>query len=223
MKERVAMPVWALVAFTALAAPAAGCGRDRVALASLVEGGAEGQPCHADEDCLDAHQYCARSACDADAGTCTEIRDPATCGEPYDPRCGCDHVLYYNPCMLAAATKSSDLTGRSCVPSVCDGGFCGSPFCDGTHPCEAGKSCAFVFRVPPPYESYVANVCKVFQPGASNAPAFLGGNCWAVPPTCPDGGGAPFLSCNVTNSGRIDSCSAIKSGGVFVEELPAAP
>ena len=90
-------------------------------------------------DCSDT-QYCdwQNNRCGTGVlvtGMC--VSRPQGCGAVFDPVCGCDGVVYSNPCMAAAAGQDIDESGSGCKPPS-ETFACGPRFCNhATQYCEA--------------------------------------------------------------------------------------
>lgn len=89
----------------------------------VVCGGFAGAACPPDEFCDFARNTCGTAD---QTGTCRAR--PDGCGDIFQPTCGCDGIVYSNPCDAnAAGVDTSDVGGCEAPP----GQFaCGHTFCD---------------------------------------------------------------------------------------------
>jgi len=177
-----------------LAASVLACSGPNIVLATLPEGGDAEQSCTSDADAGAACPigwYCDKPTCDAPSGTCRPR--PTTCDEGELPVCGCDGVTYFDDC-LRRANGIASMTPTPCQP--------GSARTCGEQPeasCPPGSLCA----------EFVGP-----GPGSCQMPPY--GICWAIPAPCPapGPGGGRLDSCS-TMQRCIDTCSAIRQGGVY--------
>jgi hypothetical protein len=91
-------------------------------------------------DCSDT-QYCdwQNNRCGSGGVLVTSmcVTRPQACGAVIDPVCGCDGVVYSNPCMAAVAGQDIDESGSGCKPPS-ETFACGPRFCThATQYCEA--------------------------------------------------------------------------------------
>ncbi|MGZ3420923.1 MAG: hypothetical protein ACXVEE_23805 [Polyangiales bacterium] len=100
----------------------------------------------------DSSASCApKGFCDTPAGICggsgTCTLTPEACGKNYQPTCGCDHVTYGNPCLLAKAGVSKLNDGPCEMPPPPPGKSCGGfggDSCSSSEWCQyTGGGCGF--------------------------------------------------------------------------------
>ena len=157
--------------------------------------------CHGNFDCPET-LFCLTQSCERGApGVCTV--KPPICGSTLEFVCGCDHLTYWNPCLLHQHGFSQSSLGTCEV---------GAKLCHGNDECPpmSGATCARL------QTSDVG--C-----GTSADP----GTCWVTPPDCantgdmlkwqqcpPPGSGAGLGPCEST-------CVAAKAGHPFVQATSA--
>lgn len=153
-----------------------GCGLVDLPIFELPDAGS----CVRNEDCA-IDQLCERPSCDAQVGMCIKRQSACSEGDAH-PECGCDGVVYWNPCLRRAARESASSRGFQCeVPKSCDQ----------THPCPGGAVCArWVFP----------EQCGVDLPGA----------CYVLPDVPCERELLQFSSC--ADGRCFDACTAIASG-----------
>ncbi|HEX6276898.1 MAG TPA: Kazal-type serine protease inhibitor domain-containing protein [Polyangiaceae bacterium] len=128
--------------------------------------GGGGMPgdCADDDDC-ESNAYCQKATCDAAKGTCRPL-GPECRGAmaEFEPVCGCDHITYWNTCVIEHEGINIAATGE------CTGSS--RPTCTRD---EGGESC--------PSRSHArcyrpVDVCGDTSPTT--------GVCWVLPSECPD-------------------------------------
>jgi hypothetical protein len=158
------------------------------------------------DDCSPS-SYCARRDCGEMHGHC-HVR-PVVCDDNPAPVCGCDGVSYWNECMREFTGATASVPGGDCArlglqvancdsfqfPPQTDGGVLPSP----KNPCPVSD--AYCARL-----SYDKGGCG----GSPMHP--LDGQCWVLPPKCPDDDGAKWLSCmSMAGPQCVTTCQAIRS------------
>ncbi len=181
----------------AVAVACASCAPTDVVVAELAAPGGDGglgpsgPPCATNADCA-PDDLCERPTCAAPLGRCR--KRPVFCDALADPRCGCNRVTYWNPCMRALAGVPSDTPGECGAPAACGGPArlaCPDPV----------ARCARLASSPERCEIDPVGTCWVLAPACP--PPTPGGVTWEPCAKGPPGPG-PGVRC-------VETCAAIRS------------